>query len=202
MAPRWPKLAQHGSRWPRVARRWTQDGLKMAQRWPQDNSKRAPRWPQDASKTHLRRIVTERILAFMKPTPAEAPECPQEAPKRPQEAPRGLPDAPKMPSRGSLDALKRPQEASRWPQDDPKSIRNDNNNTETVACQAKCSTHRNLRCFWDHAGAKLAPRWPQNCFKLAPRSSKMVPRLPHVGLKICLCGQCIAQTRQDKAQYH
>ena len=127
--------------------------------------------------------------------PKMTPRCPKMAPRWPQ-------DGPKMAQRGSKIAPRSPPEAPKRLQDDPKSIRHDNNNTETVACQAKCSTHRNLRCFWDHAGAKLAPRWPQNCFKLAPRSSKMVPRLPHVGLKICLCGQCIAQTRQDKAQYH
>ena len=48
MAPRWPKMAQDGTRMRQDSPRSPQDGCKMAPRWPQDGPKMAPGRPKMA----------------------------------------------------------------------------------------------------------------------------------------------------------
>ena len=104
------------------------------------------------------------------------------APRWPQDGPKMAPRSPKKPQVGpkmAQDGLKMAQMAPRWPRwpmQFPRSTRTSNNNIETLAFQAKCRTHRNLRGFGTHYGARAAPGWPQDGLKMAPRLFKMAPR--------------------------
>ena len=113
-----------------------------------------------------------------------APRWPQEAPSRPQDDPKMAHDGPRW-----------PQMAPRWPiwpMFFPRSTRHSNSYIETLAFQAKCRTHCNLRGFGTHSGAlfalgwpqggpKMASRWPQDCSRWPQDDPKMAqdwPRWP------------------------
>ena len=98
----------------------------LAARQPQNCPKLAPKWSQDGLMRH-QDVPKVPLMAPRGPkTLHNGPFAPQRAPKMapswPQDGPKRPQDGPKMAPRWPQDGPKRPQDAPRWTQDGPKMV--------------------------------------------------------------------------------